>query len=175
MRSFVKIKSSRNAEITLSFTDIGKSCPSGEFLVLQICVLTLIAKIKFSRKFLDLQYQPCTTFQGGAAFVDPVCYLCFVFFFVTLSCLFFVALWSPAAKRLALGSLVRGVFLPVFHFPKQCPGSGVVLDCIDSLFLPSSFLCHAYETPFSTYEDTEGLDEHTHMQRTNHDLPSTSL
>ena len=28
MRSFVKIKSSRNGEITLSFTDVGKSCPS---------------------------------------------------------------------------------------------------------------------------------------------------
>ena len=26
MRSFVKIKSPRNGEITLSFTDIGKSC-----------------------------------------------------------------------------------------------------------------------------------------------------
>ena len=26
MRSFVKIKSSRNDKITLSFTDIGKSC-----------------------------------------------------------------------------------------------------------------------------------------------------
>ena len=33
MRSFVKIKSSRNAEITLSFTNIGKSCPSGDLSV----------------------------------------------------------------------------------------------------------------------------------------------
>ena len=33
MRSFVKIKSSRNGEITLSFTDIGKSCPSRDFYV----------------------------------------------------------------------------------------------------------------------------------------------
>ena len=31
MRSFVKIKSSGNAEITLSFTDICKSCPSRDF------------------------------------------------------------------------------------------------------------------------------------------------
>ena len=56
MRSFVKIKSSRNAEITQSFTDIGKSCPSREFLASQICLLKLFAKIKFSRKFPDLQY-----------------------------------------------------------------------------------------------------------------------
>ena len=33
MRSFVKIKSSRNGEITLSFTDEGKSCHSREFLL----------------------------------------------------------------------------------------------------------------------------------------------
>ena len=34
MRSFVKIKSSRNGEITLSFTDVCKSCPSRGFLSL---------------------------------------------------------------------------------------------------------------------------------------------
>ena len=56
MRSLVKIKSSRNAEITQSFTEIGKSCPSLEFLASQMCILTLLAKIKFSRKFPDLQY-----------------------------------------------------------------------------------------------------------------------
>ena len=31
VRNFVKIKSSRKSEITLSFTDIGESCPSQEF------------------------------------------------------------------------------------------------------------------------------------------------
>ena len=45
MRSFVKIKSSRNAEITLSSTDICKSSPSREFLASQMCLLTLFAKI----------------------------------------------------------------------------------------------------------------------------------
>ena len=49
MRSFVKIKSMRNGEITLSFTDIGKSCPSSEFLTLQICLLMLNLKTKFSK------------------------------------------------------------------------------------------------------------------------------
>ena len=48
-------KSSRNGEITQSFTDTGKSCPRREFLVSQICLLMLFAKIKFSRKFPDLQ------------------------------------------------------------------------------------------------------------------------
>ena len=32
MRSFIKIKSSRNGEITLSFTDEGKSCHGRDFL-----------------------------------------------------------------------------------------------------------------------------------------------
>ena len=41
---------------SLSFTDIGKSCSSRDFLTSQICLLTLFAKIKFSRKFLNLQY-----------------------------------------------------------------------------------------------------------------------
>ena len=45
MRSFVKIKSSRNGEILLSFTNAGKSCPSCEFLMWQICLLMVFAKI----------------------------------------------------------------------------------------------------------------------------------
>ena len=57
MRSFVKINPSRSAEVTQLFTDIGKSCPSHEFLALQICLLMLFAKIKFSQKFPNLQYR----------------------------------------------------------------------------------------------------------------------
>ena len=38
---------SRNGEITLSSSDIGKSCPSREFLTSQICLLMLVAKMKF--------------------------------------------------------------------------------------------------------------------------------
>ena len=55
MRSFVKIKPSRNAENTLAFTDIGKSCVSSDFLTSQIGLLKLFAKVKFSRKFPNLQ------------------------------------------------------------------------------------------------------------------------
>ena len=56
MRSYAKIKPSQIGEITLSFTDIGKSRLCHEFLTSQICVLKLFAKIKFSRKFSNLQY-----------------------------------------------------------------------------------------------------------------------
>ena len=55
LRSFVKIKSLRNVEISLSFADLGKSCPSRETLTSQLFLVTLFAKIKLSRKFLDLQ------------------------------------------------------------------------------------------------------------------------
>ena len=48
-------KTLTNREITLSFTEIGKSRPCRKFLTAQICVLTLFAKIKFSRKFPNLQ------------------------------------------------------------------------------------------------------------------------
>ena len=58
--SFVKIKSSRNCKITLSFIDIGKSCLSREFFTSLICLLMLFAKIKFSRKFPNLHYHTLT-------------------------------------------------------------------------------------------------------------------
>ena len=54
-QSFVKIKSLQNGEITLLFPDEGKLCPSRDILMSQICLFTLFAKIKFSRKFPDLQ------------------------------------------------------------------------------------------------------------------------
>ena len=47
----MKIKFSRNEEIILLFTDIGKSCPSRKFKTSQICLLTPFAKIKFSQNF----------------------------------------------------------------------------------------------------------------------------
>ena len=59
---FAKIKPSRNGEITMLFTDVGKPCMSREFLKWQICLLTLFTKIKFWKKFPNLQYpnQPDT-------------------------------------------------------------------------------------------------------------------
>ena len=82
MQSFVKIKHSRNDEITLSFTDVCKSGPGREFLTSQICLLTLFAKIRFSQKFpnfvclFDLVlYAPSTIFElnrDGSSWVEPV-------------------------------------------------------------------------------------------------------
>ena len=56
MRSFAEMKLSRNGEINLLFTDVGQSRTSYECLTSQKCILTLFAKIKFSRKFLNVEY-----------------------------------------------------------------------------------------------------------------------
>ena len=50
MRSFVKLKPSRNGKITLLFIDIGKSCLSREFFTSLVCLLMLFAKIKVLAK-----------------------------------------------------------------------------------------------------------------------------
>ena len=61
-------------------------------------------------------YRP---FQGGAFFVDPFCYLCFVLVFVMPSCLFIVVVcW----EGLPLDSLVYGVCLCFVAFPCGVPG-----------------------------------------------------
>ena len=71
MRRFVKIKSSRTGEITLSVTDEGKSCNSREFLGSQICLLTLFAKIKFSRIFYEFTVQ-CISFYNQCQEVPAI-------------------------------------------------------------------------------------------------------
>ena len=53
--------------------------------------------------------------------------------FVMLFCMFIAALWSTAGKGL---SCVCGVFIVFLSLSVWCPGSGVVLDCIDFRFLP---------------------------------------
>ena len=70
------------------------------------------------------------SFQGGASFVDHLCYFCLV-----LLCfharLFVDALWPPAGKGLTswLSFVMCICDISLFRW---YPGSGVVLDCIDS-------------------------------------------
>ena len=45
-----------NREIAVSFTDAYKACLNREFLAWQLCLLTLFAKFKFSRKILNLHF-----------------------------------------------------------------------------------------------------------------------
>ena len=55
---FCENKNLPNSEIFVSFTDDGKSCPSYEFSTWQICLLTLLAKIKFSQKITEFTVHP---------------------------------------------------------------------------------------------------------------------
>ena len=59
----------------------------------------------------------------------------FVIYVLCLSCCLVCPL-QPCGHLLGkgwpLGSLVCDVFLCYSHFPMCCPGSGLVLDCIDS-------------------------------------------
>ena len=57
----MKVKSSRNGKIILSFTDIGKSCPSREFLASQICLLNTIRKNKVLTKISGFTVLACYT------------------------------------------------------------------------------------------------------------------
>ena len=52
--------------------------------------------------------------------------------FLVLFCLFIVALWSPAEKGLTSWLLLVMFIVFFFYFPMWYPGSGVVLNCIDS-------------------------------------------
>ena len=49
-----------------------------------------------------------------------------------LSCLFNAAMWSTAEKGQTSWPSCVWCFVMFCHFPMWCPGSGVVLDCIDS-------------------------------------------
>ena len=61
-------------------------------------------------------------------------YFCLVF--VMLLGLFMAAFSSPAGKELASWLTFVMFKCVFFHFPMWYPGSGVVLDCIDSWYLP---------------------------------------
>ena len=61
--------------------------------------------------------------------MDHLCYLCLVF--VMLLRLFIAALWSPGGKGLT-SWLLFVMFYVFCYFTIWYPGTGVVLDCIDS-------------------------------------------
>ena len=59
-------------------------------------------------------------------------FLCLCFKSVMLSCLFIAALWPLAGKNLTSWLLLYLTFYFFSYVPMWCPGSGKVLDCIDS-------------------------------------------
>ena len=69
--------------------------------------------------------------RGGASFDGSFVFLFCLVLAVFCARLFICALWSPAGRGLAswLSFVVSSVSLSLSHW---YPGSGVVLDCIDS-------------------------------------------
>ena len=85
-------------------------------------------------------------FQGGTSFVDLLCFCSFLCLLCLCALMFICALWSPAGKGLTsrLSFVVTAVSLSLSH----CyPGSGVVLDCIDSWSLHPYLLLY-FESEF---------------------------
>ena len=78
-------------------------------------------------------------FQGGTSFVDLLCFCSVLCLLCLCARLIICALWSPAGKGLTswLSFVVSTVSLSLSHW---YPGSGVVLDCIDSWSLHTYFI-----------------------------------
>ena len=74
---------------------------------------------------------PSEWFQGGTYFVDLLCFCSVLCLLCLCARLFKCVLWSPAGKGLTswLSFVVSTVSLSLSH---GYPGSGVVIDCIDS-------------------------------------------
>ena len=83
-------------------------------------------------------------FQGDTSFVDLLCFCSVLCLLCLCARLFICALWSPAGKGLTswLSFVVSTVSLSLSHW---YPGSGVVLDCIDSWSLHPYLLCLFYK------------------------------
>ena len=78
--------------------------------------------------------------------MDLLCFCSVLFLLCLCARLFICALWSPAGKGLTswLSFVVSTVSLSLSHW---YPGSGVVLDCMDSSSLhPHLLLCYLRQT-----------------------------
>ena len=87
-----------------------------------------LAPLNWFKPSSKILYLP---FQGGTSFVDLLCFCSVLYLLCLCARLFICALWSPAGKGLTswLSFVVSAVSLSLSHW---YPGSGVVLDCIDS-------------------------------------------
>ena len=96
-------------------------------MAVDINALSLLVVYAPARKLLSL----ALPFQGGTSFVDLLCFSSVLCLLCLCTRLFICALWSPAGKGLTswLSFVVSTVSLSLSHW---YPGSGVVLDCIDS-------------------------------------------
>ena len=99
-------------------------------------------------------------FQGGASFVGLLCFCSVLCLLCLCSRLFVCALWSPAGKGLTswFSFVVSTMSLSLSNW---YPGSGVVLDCIDSWSLHPYLLCcikqQRHESAFAYVQSDQWL------------------
>ena len=95
-------------------------------------------------------------FEGGTSFVDLLCFCSVLCLLCLCARLFICALWSPAGKGLTswLSFVVSTVSLSLSHW---YPGSGVVLDCIDSWSLHLYLLPYLYSNNSHSNMDQSAL------------------
>ena len=91
-------------------------------------VVSRLAPLNRFKPSIKIFYRP---FQGGTSFVDLLCFCSVLCLLCLCARLFICALRSPAGKGLTswLSFVVSVVSLSLSYW---YPGSGVVLDCIDS-------------------------------------------
>ena len=99
-----------------------------------LCVLVSVwvrGEVGAVKPVLALQWSILLTVPGRWLFVDLLCFCSVLCLLCLCARLFICALWSPAGKGLTswLSFVVSDVSLSLSHW---YPGSGVVLDCIDS-------------------------------------------
>ena len=96
-------------------------------------------------------------FQGGTSFVELLCFCSVLCLLCLCARLFLCALWSSAGKELAfwISFVVSTVSLSLSHW---YPGSGMVLDCIDSWSL------HPYLLP----KEVTFIHNHSNLKKENH-------
>ena len=74
-------------------------------------------------------------FQGGASFVDHLCYFCLVFVMLSCASVYWCLVVTYWERADLYALVIANMSLSHWY-----PGSGVVLDCIDSWSLPSFLL-----------------------------------
>ena len=125
------------------------SISKGSFMRIKpLCVFIhtqTMGEVGTVKHVLALQFF-CWPFQCGASFVDPFCYLWFMFVFAMLSCLFLAGLWSPAGQMTDLLALLCIVFSFVFvTFPYGVSGQvWYLIVSIPDLCLPLYFYFIGY-------------------------------
>ena len=126
---------------------LGRGWPLGSPVCCAFFCLVTLSCVSWSPSELRARLVPLNLFKPSSYFVtdrpkavlllwNPMCYLCFMFVFAIMSCLFLKALWSLAGKDLTSWLYCVGCFLCFCHFPMWCPGCYLIVSIPDRFLFP---------------------------------------